>query len=115
MPAKARKRSAAAKPAAPRRTRAAATAPPPDAVRSSGKRCPRCDRAALDVVDGPAGAAYRCPGAGCGFALPVGARRRAIPCPQCGGTVLERRGTAASAWACARAGCDYRVPLVAAG
>ena len=123
-PAKPRKRStagAAEAAASPRRTRTAAQAPAPptsptgptDAARPTGKRCPRCERASLDVAEGPAGAVYRCPGAGCGFTLPVGARRRAVACPQCGGTVVERRGTTASAWVCARAGCGYQTQLAA--
>jgi ssDNA-binding Zn-finger/Zn-ribbon topoisomerase 1 len=76
------------------------------------KRCPRCDAAPLDVVTPATGAAYyACPAGGCGFTLPVGARRRGVPCPRCGGVVLERRetGVDAPAWSCARAGCDYRV------
>jgi ssDNA-binding Zn-finger/Zn-ribbon topoisomerase 1 len=45
----------------------------------------------------------------CGFTLPVGSRRRAAPCPRCGGVVLERRGDAGRpAWQCARSpACDY--------
>jgi len=53
---------------------------------------------------------YSCADRGsCGFTLPVGSRRRAAPCPRCGGVVLERRDAAGRpAWRCAKApGCDY--------
>jgi predicted RNA-binding Zn-ribbon protein involved in translation (DUF1610 family) len=72
--------------------------------------------ATLDVatpVDPSTGAPrYACPDATCGFTLPLGARRRRLPCPECGGVVLERRDEATPAWRCARApACGYAAPL----
>jgi len=81
------------------------------------KQCPRCEQALLDQVASAGGAAaYVCPGDGCGFTLPVGVRRRAAPCPRCGGVMLARRDGGEAAWTCARATCGHRVaPTVAAG
>jgi ssDNA-binding Zn-finger/Zn-ribbon topoisomerase 1 len=100
---------------------AAAKAPPPSAPsptasaapvqwtrEATGRPCPRCGIAKLDVLtpsDPSAGAPwYACADRECGFKLPVGARRRKDPCPQCGGIVLERRraNSAEWLWQCAR-------------
>ena len=108
-----------AKRATAKRTTRARTAEPAPAVTrvATEKQCPRCEQALLDQVTSAGGAAaYVCPGDGCGFTLPVGVRRRAAPCPRCGGVMLARRDGGEAAWTCARATCGHRVaPTVAAG
>jgi ssDNA-binding Zn-finger/Zn-ribbon topoisomerase 1 len=82
----------------------------PTARDATDRPCPRCAHATLDVVT-PSGAApfWACTDRACGFTLPVGARRRATACPDCGGVVLERRrADDASYWQCARhPACGY--------
>ncbi len=89
-------------------------APPEPERRKTDKPCPRCERGLLEIVGAASGDAgsYVCPDAGCGFTLPVGARRRAAPCPRCGGVVVERSDARGRPWwACARRpGCDYASP-----
>ncbi len=105
---------AAAKRATPAPATAAAparaTPARPTARDATHRPCPRCTRATLDVVT-PSGEApfWACTDRGCGFTLPVGARRRATACPDCGGVVLERRRTdGTSYWECARhPACAY--------
>ena len=84
------------------------------------KPCPKCGKATLEVATPADGAPYyACPDRGCRFTLPVGSRRRAAPCPSCGGVVVERRprpkpGRAAGApfWACARyPDCGYAASI----
>jgi DNA topoisomerase-1 len=109
--------TAAATAAAPRpRAKRGRAAAPAWTRQPTDKRCPRCDAATLDVAtptDPAAGAPrYACPQTACGFSLPLGARRRRLPCPECGGVVLERRDGPTPAWRCARApGCGYAAPL----
>jgi len=83
---------------------------------STDKPCPRCGAKSLAILVPSDGGvpSYACDDAArCGFTLPVGSRRRAAPCPHCGGVVLERRDAAGRPhWTCARApGCDYRVAM----
>ena len=96
------------------RSRGAASSVAEHATRvATTKRCPSCERAMLDVVTPAQGApSYGCQDATCGFALPVGARRRASDCPRCGGVVLEQRRS--REWACARRTCGWTAPLPAA-
>jgi DNA topoisomerase-1 len=62
---------------------------------ATDKRCPKCSARNLLLVtpnEAAAGVAmFACDDRGCGFTLPVGARRRKEPCPSCGGVVIERR------------------------
>ncbi|MFL5581218.1 MAG: type I DNA topoisomerase [Gemmatimonadaceae bacterium] len=62
---------------------------------TTDKQCPKCGREKLVILTPTSpqmGAAfYACESRECGFTLPLGARRRRDPCPQCGGVVLERR------------------------
>jgi DNA topoisomerase-1 len=98
---------------APQRSQSAVAAPSPTFTRSTtDKPCPRCGAPALSVLVPSDGGVpiYSCADRkACGFTLPVGSRRRAAPCPRCGGVVLERRGDAGRpAWQCARSpACDY--------
>jgi DNA topoisomerase-1 len=93
------------------------------------KPCPKCGREKLVVIT-PSGEGaapyYACPDRACKFTLTVGARRRAAPCPSCGGVVVERRPRAASGkssgqggasfWSCARyPECSYSASMVAGG
>jgi predicted RNA-binding Zn-ribbon protein involved in translation (DUF1610 family) len=99
---KAAAKAAKAAPAAPRYTRQA-----------TDKTCPRCGAAKLGVLTptDPSGGApfYACEDRACKFRLPVGAKRRRLPCPTCGGVVLERwvkpndpAAVAEAVWRCAR-------------
>lgn len=96
-----------------RRTRRAAA--PTYTTQPTDKRCPRCASATLEIRTPTAAGtpSYACPGAACGFTLPLGARRRRTPCPTCGGVVLERREGGTPAWRCARE-CGYAEPLATA-
>ncbi|HEU4698336.1 MAG TPA: type I DNA topoisomerase [Gemmatimonadales bacterium] len=96
---------------------------PPSRREETDKTCPKCGAAKLVVLhpgEGASGAAaapfYACDDRGCRFTLPVGARRRREPCPQCGGIVLERRRRDGGAfWACARyPACKYSADLAKA-
>jgi DNA topoisomerase-1 len=89
------------------------------------KPCPKCGREKLVVLTPTGDGAtpyYACPDRGCRFTLTVGARRRAAPCPSCGGVVVERRPRAAaggkagaSFWSCARyPECRYSADMLAA-
>ena len=101
----------------PQRGRSATAAPSLTFTRSTtDKPCPRCGAPALSVLVPSDGGVpiYSCADRGsCGFTLPVGSRRRAAPCPRCGGVVLERRDDGGRPlWTCARApGCDYRATM----
>ncbi|HET7457680.1 MAG TPA: DNA topoisomerase, partial [Gemmatimonadaceae bacterium] len=126
VPARATKAGRAAKaaktPRAPRATRAAARAPKEAPAASAiartptEKLCPKCGVERLAILSPADGTApyYACADRACRFTLTVGARRRAAPCPSCGGVVVERRGgrTSAGVWSCARSpGCDYSIPM----
>jgi DNA topoisomerase-1 len=98
-----------------RSPRARAGAAPPWTTQPTDKGCPRCGARALEVrtptnpaADAPC---YACPDAACGFTLPLGARRRRLPCPACAGVMLERRDGAAPEWRCAR--CAHVEAMVA--
>ena len=79
------------------------------------KPCPRCGAQELVIVR-PASEQegkpyYACSDRECRFTLTVGARRRAAPCPECGGVVVERQARAKEGrhplasrafWSCAR-------------
>ena len=87
--------SGATKPASPdAATPAAAVATPRFRREATDKTCPRCSVARLGVftpIEASGGAPfYACEDRRCRFRLPVGARRRRLPCPQCRGMVLER-------------------------
>jgi ssDNA-binding Zn-finger/Zn-ribbon topoisomerase 1 len=92
----------------------------PTARDATDRPCPRCAQATLDVVT-PSGESpfWACTDAVCGFTLPVGSKRRAAPCPHCGGVMLERRRTGAapdapSFWQCARhPACDHEAARTA--
>ena len=88
---------------------------------ATDKPCPKCGKASLEVATPADGAAYyACPDRGCRFTLPVGSRRRAAPCPTCGGVVVERRprpkpgakAAGAPFWSCARyPECSYAASI----
>ncbi|HEX6057381.1 MAG TPA: type I DNA topoisomerase [Gemmatimonadaceae bacterium] len=89
------------------------------------KPCPRCGAHEL-VILRPASEQegkpyYACSDSACRFTLTVGARRRAAPCPECGGVVIERQARAKEGqhplasrafWSCARyPKCHYSASM----
>ncbi len=109
---RAAKRAPKRAPATPKPTTRAPVRP--TARDATDRPCPRCAQATLDVVT-PSGESpfWACTDPVCGFTLPVGSKRRATPCPHCGGVMLERRRAgaapdASSFWQCARhPACDH--------
>ena len=98
-------------------TAAAASSPASFSRTATEKLCPKCGVEHLAILTPADGSApyYACADRACRFTLTVGARRRAAPCPTCGGIVVERRtrATGAGFWSCAKhPACEYTTPIV---
>lgn len=89
------------------------------------KDCPKCGRHKLVVLrpgsEQEGKPYYACSDRDCRFTLTVGAKRRAAPCPECGGIVVERQARAKEGqhalasrafWSCTRyPACRYSASM----